>query len=91
MTLSPDVKIERMEERLNTRIQFLEADKRIQDLLIAARDAEIERLRDLLSMARPFVEDMVGIASAARPTLQAIDKVVEEWPTSIREYVDRQE
>jgi len=34
---------------LQTRIQFLEADKRVQDLLIAARDAEIERLRGELS------------------------------------------
>jgi len=80
-----------VQAQLYETIKFLEADKRVQDKIIAARDAEIERLRDLLSMARPFVEDMVGIASAARPTLQAIDKVVEEWPTSIREYVDRQE
>ena len=91
MTLSPDVKIERMEERLNTRIQFLEADKRIQDLLIAARDAEIASLREALGSMlhifdRGLTENMLGrkICDEARAAL-------EEWPTTVKEWVERQE
>ena len=41
---------------LQTRIQFLEADKRVQDLLIVARDAEIERLRGAMKMILAWFE-----------------------------------
>ena len=47
--LNPQTHTGKQMADLQTRIQFLEADKRVQDLLIVARDAEIERLRYALS------------------------------------------
>lgn len=39
---------------------------------------EIEILRWLLERAKPFVDDMVGIASAARPLSQEIEMYFNE-------------
>jgi len=51
-------------ERLNNDDQFMDA---IDDAV-----HEIEELRGLLKEDLPFVEDMVGIASSARPIRNAI-------------------
>lgn len=45
---------------------------------LEAKDAEIGRLTDLLSMAYPFVKDMVGIASAARGVEPLIADVLQK-------------
>jgi len=51
-------------ERLNDGDEFIDA---VDDAIL-----EIETLRELLKLAEPFVEDMVGIASAARGVNAAI-------------------
>jgi len=40
------------------RIRFLEADKRVQDLLIAQQQGKIERLREALKQASDCIDDM---------------------------------
>jgi prefoldin subunit 5 len=53
-------------ERLNDAEEYIDAiDDAIQ---------EIEELRELLRECIPYVEDMIGIASSARPLKQAIDE-----------------
>ena len=51
-------------ERLNDSYEYVDA---IDDAI-----HEIEDLRELLKLAEPFVEDMIGIASSARGVNTAI-------------------